>query len=97
MNLDERTMMIIAMETIARRINDEDVFEFWLSNGIPDGDIDVFNDTYDYIKAYVYDTYSDDEAYADLMDSFVYMMKLATKGNAFKGALYSDGIVSRPE
>ena len=39
MNKIERAKMILAMEFIARQINDEDVFDGWLMCGVADGDI----------------------------------------------------------
>ena len=43
MNKVERAKMIVAMEFIARQINDEDVFDRWLMCGVADGDIDYGN------------------------------------------------------
>ena len=40
MNKHERIKMVKAMEYITRQINDEDIFEAWLVDGVADGDID---------------------------------------------------------
>ena len=39
MNRLERAKMVKAMEFIARQINDENVFEGWLMEGVADEDI----------------------------------------------------------
>lgn len=41
MNKIERIKCVKAMEFLARQINDEEVFEEWLMDGVADGDIDV--------------------------------------------------------
>ena len=38
--LDDRVKMVKAMEYIARQVNDERVFDYWLSLGVADGDIE---------------------------------------------------------
>ena len=43
MNKDARRKMILSMEYIARQINNEDFLMFWLSLGVPDGDIEYGN------------------------------------------------------
>ncbi len=79
--------MVKAMELIVRSINDEMVFETWLFTGVADGDIqdDTTDDELDY--------YIEDENYAYLMDTFLFVMSKARKS----GGLYSDGIVSKPK
>ena len=93
MNRPERVKMVKAMEFIARNINDENVFEGWLVEGVADEDIyygdldatpsDVADSAEDYIE---------DRDFADLMDAFLWCMQRAYKS----GGLYCDGIVSRP-
>ena len=39
--LEERAKMVLAMEYIARHINDEDMFMGWLMCGVADGDIEL--------------------------------------------------------
>ena len=76
MNKVERNKLVCAMEYIARQINDENVFEGWLAEGVADGDMTA--DCEDY--------YSDDEHFADLMDAFLWCMHKAYKS----GGLYCD-------
>lgn len=92
MNTIERIKMIKAMEYIARQINDESIFEGWLINGVADGDID-YGDLD--IKATEPDTiyYTDNNHFADLMNTFLWCMKRAYKS----GGLYCDGVVSKAE
>lgn len=92
-NLSERIKMVKAMEFICRQINDEDVFESWLVNGVADGDIeygDLSVNTTEPDAAYYAE---DDERFVDLMDAFLWVMKMAGKS----GGLYCDGVVSKEE
>ena len=84
-NKTERFEMLKAMELIARSVNDEEVFDLWLNCGIADGDVE--DDTT--IEDLEY--YMDDETYADIMDTFLLLMKRAYKN----GGLYSDRVVSK--
>lgn len=91
MNKIERVQMVKAMDFLARQINDEDVFEKWLTCGVADGDIANGD-----LKVYpedeeILDCYLGDEAFADLMDTFLHVIARAAKD----GGLYCDGIVSR--
>ena len=81
----ERVELVRAMELIARAVNDEDVFMTWLISGVADGDINesTTDEELDY--------YTEDENFADLMDTFLYLMSKAKKS----GGLYADGIVSK--
>ena len=85
MNMKQRCEIVRAMETLARAVNDEDVFEAWLIEGVADGDID--ETTADEELEY----YTEDEVFADLMDSFLHLMSRAKRS----GGLYADGIVSK--
>lgn len=85
MNVKRRCEIVRAMELLARAVNDEDVFEAWLIEGVADGDID--ETTADEELEY----YTEDEAFADLMDLFLHIMSKAKKS----GGLYADGIVSK--
>ena len=87
MNAKERYEMVRAMETIARAVNDEDVFEGWLMCGVADGDIDETT------KDEELEYYIDDKHFAELMDTFLRVMSRAKRS----GGLYCDGIVSREE
>ena len=90
MNKVERIKLVKAMEFITRNINDEDVFEDWLRNGVADGDIpygslSIENDDLENLEYYI-----EDESFADIMDTFLVVMKGACKS----GGLYCDKVVS---
>lgn len=85
MNLHERAEMVRAMEKIARSINDENVFETWLVSGVADGDIDESTTDEELMD------YCSDDEFADLMDTFLFVMARANKS----GGLYFDNIVSK--
>lgn len=85
MNLSRRAKVVRAMETIARCVNDEEVFDRWLLCGVADGDID--DDTTDEDLEY----YCEDKTFADLMERFLDLMNAAKKS----GGLYEDRIVSK--
>ena len=87
MNLSRRAKVVRAMETIARCVNDEEVFYPWLLCGIADGDID--DDTTDEDLEY----YCEDKTFADLMERFLDLMTAAKRS----GGLYEDKIVSKYE
>ena len=87
MNLSRRAKVVRAMETIARCVNDEEVFDRWLLCGVADGDID--DDTTDEDLEY----YCEDKTFADLMERFLDLMNAAKKS----GGLYEDRIVSKYE
>lgn len=87
MNLKERCDIVRAMELLVRSVNDEDYIEEWLVNGVADGDIK--SDTTDEDLEYYVE---DDTEFADLMDTFLHIMKRAHKS----GGLYVDGVVSKP-
>ena len=83
--------MVKAMEFIARNLNDEDIFETWLMDGVADGDIAYGNLTVESDDLDNLETYIEDESFADMMDTFIHMMKAACKS----GGLYCDKIVSK--
>ena len=87
MKLHERADLVRAMETIARAVNDEEVFYRWLLCGVADGDIDECTTDEDL------EYYCEDTVFADIMERFLDLMK-AAKNN---GGLYYDGIVSEYE
>ena len=86
MKLAERAEVVKAMETIARCVNNEDVFEYWLSMGVADGDIN--EDTTDEDL----ECYCKDNNFRELMTTFLKVMKRA----GASGGLYADGVVSTP-
>lgn len=87
----ERIKMVKAMEYIARQVNNEEVFETWLVSGVADGDINYGDldsgDDDGNLEIY----YDDDEEFADLMDTFLFVMREAYK----VGGLYCDSVVSK--
>lgn len=86
-NKTTRAKMVLAMEFIARQINDEDVFEHWLSSGVADGDIPYGSFDVDDVDEY----YLEDDNFADLMSCFLIRMKRAFES----GGLYCNGIVCK--
>ena len=86
LSVTERKKLVLAMEYIARQINDEGVFEGWLITGVADGDLDYGE--WDCEK--VEDYYIEDDNFKDLMTSFLRRMARAKKS----GGLYCNGIVS---
>ena len=80
-----RTEVVRAMDTMARCINDEMVFEGWLMCGVADGDIDATTEDEEL------EYYIDDETFAELMGTFLNVMTRAKKS----GGLYVDGVVSK--
>ena len=87
MKLSVRAKMVRAMETVARAVNDESIFESWLMCGVADGDING-NETDEDLEFYC-----EDENFADLMERFLDLMKDAKES----GGLYKDGVVSKYE
>ena len=80
-----RANMVRAMEYIARAVNDESIFNLWLSLGVADGDID--GDETDE-ELYIY--YEEDDDFAELMHTFLHLMSSAHRD----GGLYFDNVVS---
>ena len=72
----ERKKMILAMEYIARHVNDEELFwDLWGTYGIPDGEI-----TYGcFDESEVSDYWTEDENYNDIVEVFMSLMELAVK------------------
>lgn len=88
MNAVERRKMVNAMEFIARNLNDESIFDVWLTLGVADGDIQYGSvDTEDENLDY----YIEDRNFSYLMKIFVHMMGMADKS----GGLYCDGVSSK--
>jgi len=94
MKTTERDMMdrrkaIVCMEFLARQVNDEEVFEYWLYEGVADGDI-----PYGSLDiARVEDYYIEDKNFKRLMTDFLILMKGAYKS----GGLYCGNVVSEDE
>jgi len=85
MNLYSRGQLVRAMDSIARCVNDEDMLDFWLTNGVADGDLDCAASLGESLEYY-----SRDENFARLMETFLSLME-KTKHS---GGLYHDGVVS---
>lgn len=86
MNKTERIAVVRAMETIARQINNENIFETWLTYGVADGDIDE-STTDEELECYI----EDDENFAELMGTFARVIARANKS----GGLYCDKVTSK--
>ncbi len=86
LNVTERKKMVLAMEYIARQINDEDVFEGWLMSGVADGDLNYGEWDCENVEDY----YIEDDNFKDLMSCFLRRMVGAKRS----GGLYCNGIVS---
>ena len=82
----EKVQMVRAMETIARCINDEEVFMGWLMCGVADGDITPETTDEEIVEM----GYTDDSNFKDLMNCFLRRMAGAYKS----GGLYCGNIVS---
>lgn len=95
MKLDERIKMVKAMEYIARQVNDEEVFDLWLTLGVADGDIEYGDlSAYENLENDDAAWYADDDKiFAELMELFLDLMKSAKRS----GGLYCDGVVSKKE
>ena len=80
----ERQKMVLAMEYIARQVNDEDVFMEWLSLGVADGDIEHGSFDLDTVDDY----YLEEENFRYLMDTFLGLMYDAREsGGLFCGSV----------
>lgn len=85
MNLEERAKVVRAMETLARCVNDEELFcDCWLTLGVADGDIKPTTADADL------EYYCEDDTFADIMKLFLSLMKAAERN----GGITCDGIVS---
>ncbi len=87
MDLKARCDIVRAMETLVRACNNEDFIMTWLQIGVADGDIRP-DTTDEDLETYV----EDDAEFADLMDTFLHIMKNAQED----GGLYVDRVVSKP-
>lgn len=84
---EDRVKAVKCMEFLARQVNDEELFDLWLSDGVADGDIDYG----DLTGAEIDDYYIDDKNFKELVHIFLLLMAKARKD----GGLYIDGIVSK--
>ena len=92
---NDRIKMVKAMEFVCRQINDENVFDGWLMNGVADGDIPYGQlalpkpGCEELDEAYWYAV--DDKTFAELMGCFLRRMKRANES----GGLYCGGVTSK--
>ena len=86
MKIERRKKAVLAMEFLARAINDEEVFEGWLMGGVADEDIP--NGCWD--VELVDDMYVEDNIFRDLMRCFMRRMCGAYKS----GGITVDGVNS---
>ena len=84
MNINVRKKAILAMEYLARSVNDEELFFRWITLGVPDGDINSFD------FENVDESLCEDDNFRDLMSLFLNIMK-----DANKDGLYVDKIVAK--
>ena len=87
MNNHQRCMVIRAMETIIKTVNNTELITQWRVEAIADGDVrlDTSDDDMEY--------YIEDVAFAALMDTFLQVMYKAKAD----GGLYVDGIISKAD
>lgn len=88
-NKIERMKMVKAMEFIARQVNNEELFNVWLMDGVPDGDIEYGDLDVKDIEGYYcggigWEQDEADKHFSELMDTFMWVMKEAWKD----GGLY---------
>lgn len=86
----ERIKAVKAMEFLARQVNSEFVMEYWLTYGVPDGDIeygDLGENETDEELVYMVE---DDDGFAELMKAFLCTMSRARKD----GGLYCGDVLS---
>ena len=100
-NKIERTKAVLAMEYIARQINDEEIFDIWLTYGPGDGEIEYgclddnhrdlewISDYYGGGKAWTQE--EADEHFQELMDLFLNVIGQAKRS----GGLYCGGITTK--
>lgn len=90
----ERAEMLVAMDLIARSINDEDItINRWLVGGVADGDIDydgLCDHESNVTNLMGDDWYMDDKHFADIIDCFMHCVSLARAD----GGLYCNGVVA---
>lgn len=78
----DRAELVKAMETVARAINDEEIFMSWLMCGVADGDINSSTTLEEIVDM----GYTENDTIIGLMDCFLRCMKRANKS----GGLFCD-------
>ena len=74
-----------------RNLNDESVFEYWLMDGVADGDIDYGSLNIESDDLENFDYYIEDKDFRDLMDVFIRCIAAAKKS----GGLWCDNVLSK--
>ena len=87
----EKVKAIKAMEYLARQINDEEIFEVWLLDGVADGDIDYGDLDVKCEDPEALDYYLEDDNFRDVLRVFLRVMSRARKS----GGLWCGGVVSK--
>lgn len=87
-NFKERVSVIRAMDTIVRSLNDEGDILWWLGSGVPDGEINPKTTDEE-----LYWLVDDDESFADIMSTFIKIMKR----QPVDGAMWVDNVLSKEE
>ena len=87
----EKVKAIKAMEYLARQINDEEIFEEWLLDGVADGDIDYGDLDVKSEDPEALDYYLEDDNFRDVLRVFLRVMSRARKS----GGLWCGGVVSK--
>lgn len=85
----DRAKTVMAMDYIARCINNEEIFMTWLESGVADGDIDEHTTPEDIIND---EYYIANDNFSYLMCLFLRLMCEAKKD----GGLYSGSVTSKP-
>lgn len=86
----ERIKALKAMEFLARQINDENIFDFWLREGVADEDIEYGDLEVREGDAEAFEDYIQDKAFRGLMKTFLWCMR----DSFSSGGLYCGGVVS---
>ena len=86
----DRIKMVKAMEYVMRNLDDERLFDFWLSIGVADGDI-TYGDLDAIVNAKELEFYVEPDNCADLMATFIHIMKQCD----VDGGLYCVNIESK--
>ena len=86
-NIEERKKMILAMDFIARHMNDDTEFDRWFMYGVPDGEI---KEDFNLNQIYDEDYMLTDEGLRDIMSCFLKCMYSSYK---YDGGLQCDNLV----
>lgn len=82
----KRAQYVCAMEIIIRGLNDEDLIEPWLMNGVADGDLNDYSTTDDVIEM----GYADEKTFKAITGTFLRIMEKAGKDGVYVGKVLAD-------